>query len=108
MAVFLEHNDGSGSSCVFPDGRLTGYTKAPNTENVGAPENHAFRQVLSLGRGGTLELIKSAARQFIINPLGLGVAFGLLLMVVQYTVIVFCVCYWNVGWPIATNTRGVD
>lgn len=43
MAVVLEHNDGSGSSCTLPNGRITEYATAPNTKNVGAPENHAFR-----------------------------------------------------------------
>ncbi|CAM9163702.1 unnamed protein product [Pylaiella littoralis] len=46
VAVFLEHNDGSGSSAMFPDGRLTGYAAAPSTRDVSAPENHPFRQVL--------------------------------------------------------------
>ena len=45
MAVFLEHNDGSGSSCMFPDGRITEYAKAPNTKDVSAPDNHPFRSV---------------------------------------------------------------
>ncbi|CAM9464950.1 unnamed protein product [Hapterophycus canaliculatus] len=43
VAVVLEHNDGSGSSCMLPDGRITEYSKAPNSKDVGAPENHAFR-----------------------------------------------------------------
>lgn len=43
VAVFLEHNDGSGSSCMFPDDRITEYITAPNTKVVSAPENHPFR-----------------------------------------------------------------
>ncbi|CAM9341336.1 unnamed protein product [Ectocarpus fasciculatus] len=61
VAVFLEHNDGSGSSCMFPDGRITTYAKAPNLKDVGAPENHAFRQVLAQlrRRGREIQLTRA-------------------------------------------------
>lgn len=43
VAVFLEHNDGSGSSCNFPDGRVTGYTAAPDLSSISSPANRDFR-----------------------------------------------------------------
>lgn len=45
VAVFLEHNDGSGSSCMLPDGSITEYIFPPNTKDFTAPENREFRYV---------------------------------------------------------------
>eukprot|EP00903_Cladosiphon_okamuranus_P017572 g16185.t1 len=59
VAVFLEHNDGSGSSCMFPDGRITEYAKCPNAKNVGAPENHSFRLAQLKRRGRELQLTRA-------------------------------------------------
>ncbi|CAB1111999.1 unnamed protein product [Ectocarpus sp. CCAP 1310/34] len=59
VAVLLEHNDGSGSSCMFPDGRITPYAKAPNLKDVGAPDNHAFRLAQLRRRGREIQLTRA-------------------------------------------------
>lgn len=61
VAVFLEHNDGSGSSCMLPDGSITEYVSPPNTKDFTAPENREFRcveivsvqkKISTIGAGG--------------------------------------------------------
>ncbi|CAM9231779.1 unnamed protein product [Ectocarpus sp. 13 AM-2016] len=59
VAVFLEHNDGSGSSCMFPDGCITTYAKAPNLKDLGAPDNHAFRLAQLRRRGREIQLTRA-------------------------------------------------
>ncbi|CAM9150551.1 unnamed protein product [Scytosiphon promiscuus] len=59
VAVVLEHNDGSGSSCMLPDGRITEYAKAPNPKNVGAPENRDFRLAQLKRRGREVQLTRA-------------------------------------------------
>lgn len=43
VVVVLEHNDGSASSCLFPDGRETEYKPPPNLRDVTSIENRVFR-----------------------------------------------------------------
>lgn len=43
VVVVLEHNDGSASSCLFPDGRETEYKPPPNLNDMTSIENRAFR-----------------------------------------------------------------
>ncbi|CAM9457447.1 unnamed protein product [Ascophyllum nodosum] len=58
VLIALEHNDASGSSCLFPDGRVTGYERPPNPRVFNAPENRTFRHAQLERRGREIKLVR--------------------------------------------------